>query len=290
MNLLRTTLLLAVLTGLLLVAGQLLGGQSGMMIALVLAVVMNFGAYWFSDKIVLSMYKAQEVGPHDAPEIYGIVAELAQRGNMPMPRVYIVSNDTPNAFATGRNPEHAAVAATTGIMRILTREELAGVMAHELSHVQHRDTLISAVAATIAGAISMLANMAQWALIFGMGRQNNEGGGGAAGVAGTVVMMLLAPIAAMLIQMAVTRTREYAADAQGAALCGNPLWLANALRKLEMANRRIPMHEAESHPATAHLFIVNPLNTRTLANLFSTHPPIEERVRRLEEMAYRMRA
>lgn len=290
MNLFRTTLLLAVLTGLLLVAGQLLGGQSGMMFALVLAVVMNFGAYWFSDKIVLSMYGAQEVGPHDAPELYGIVAELARRGNMPMPRVYIISNDTPNAFATGRNPEHAAVAATTGIMRILTREELAGVMAHELSHVRHRDTLISAIAATIAGAIATLANMAQWALIFGMGRQNNEEGGGAAGVAGTVVMMLLAPIAAALIQMAVSRTREYAADAQGAALCGNPLWLANALRKLEMANRRIPMHEAESRPATAHLFIVNPLNTRTLANLFSTHPPIEERVRRLEEMAYRMRA
>lgn len=288
MNLFRTTLLLTVLTGLLLVAGQLLGGQTGMMFALVLAVVMNFGAYWFSDKIVLSMYGAQEVGPHDAPELYGIVQELARRGNLPMPRVYIIHNDTPNAFATGRSPEHAAVAATTGILRILSREELAGVMAHELAHVQHRDTLISAIAATIAGAISMLANMAQWALIFGMGRQNGQENGGS--VLGTLVMMLLAPIAAALIQMAVSRTREYAADARGAALCGNPLWLANALRKLELGNRRIPMHQAESNPATAHLFIVNPLQGSSLANLFSTHPPIEERVRRLEEMAYQMRA
>lgn len=288
MNLFRTTLLLAVLTGLLLVAGQLLGGQTGMMFALVLAVAMNFGAYWFSDKIVLSMYGAQEVGPHDAPELYSIVQELARRGNLPMPRVYIIHNDTPNAFATGRSPEHAAVAATTGILRILTREELAGVMAHELAHVQHRDTLISAIAATIAGAISMLANMAQWALIFGMGRQNGQENGGSA--LGTLVMMLLAPIAAALIQMAVSRTREYAADARGAALCGNPLWLANALRKLELGNRRIPMHQAESNPATAHLFIVNPLQGSSLANLFSTHPPIEERVRRLEEMAYQMRA
>ncbi len=288
MNLFRTTLLLTVLTGLLLVAGQLLGGQTGMMFALVLAVVMNFGAYWFSDKIVLSMYGAQEVGPHDAPELYGIVQELARRGNLPMPRVYVIHNDTPNAFATGRSPEHAAVAATTGILRILSREELAGVMAHELAHVQHRDTLISAIAATIAGAISMLANMAQWALIFGMGRQNGQENGGS--VLGTLVMMLLAPIAAALIQMAVSRTREYAADARGAALCGNPLWLANALRKLELGNRRIPMHQAESNPATAHLFIVNPLQGSSLANLFSTHPPIEERVRRLEEMAYQMRA
>lgn len=288
MNLFRTTLLLTVLTGLLLVAGQLLGGQTGMMFALVLAVVMNFSAYWFSDKIVLSMYGAQEVGPHDAPELYGIVQELARRGNLPMPRVYIIHNDTPNAFATGRSPEHAAVAATTGILRILSREELAGVMAHELAHVQHRDTLISAIAATIAGAISMLANMAQWALIFGMGRQNGQENGGS--VLGTLVMMLLAPIAAALIQMAVSRTREYAADARGAALCGNPLWLANALRKLELGNRRIPMHQAESNPATAHLFIVNPLQGSSLANLFSTHPPIEERVRRLEEMAYQMRA
>jgi len=288
MNLFRTTLLLTVLTGLLLVAGQLLGGQTGMMFALVLAVVMNFSAYWFSDKIVLSMYGAQEVGPHDAPELYGIVQELARRGNLPMPRVYVIHNDTPNAFATGRSPEHAAVAATTGILRILSREELAGVMAHELAHVQHRDTLISAIAATIAGAISMLANMAQWALIFGMGRQNGQENGGS--VLGTLVMMLLAPIAAALIQMAVSRTREYAADARGAALCGNPLWLANALRKLELGNRRIPMHQAESNPATAHLFIVNPLQGNSLANLFSTHPPIEERVRRLEEMAYQMRA
>lgn len=290
MNLFRTTLLLAVLTGLLLVAGQLIGGQTGMVIALGLAVVMNFGAYWFSDRIVLSMYGAQEVGPHDAPELYGIVAELARRGNLPMPKVYVIQNDTPNAFATGRNPEHAAVAATTGIMRILTRQELAGVMAHELSHVQHRDTLISAIAATMAGAISMLANMAQWALIFGAGRQSEEEGGGAAGVVGTLVMMLLAPIAAALIQMAVSRTREYAADARGAALCGNPLWLANALRKLEIGNHRIPMHAADANPATAHLFIVNPLSGHAFANLFSTHPPIDERVRRLEEMAYRMRA
>ena len=284
MNSLKTALLLGGLTGLLLVAGQAMGGEQGMIIALVLAVAMNFGSYWFSDKIVLRLYRAREVGRNSAPVLYPVVQELASRAGLPMPKVYIVENEAPNAFATGRNPENAAVAATTGLLRIMDREELAGVMAHELAHVQHRDTLISAVAATIAGAIAMLANMAQWAMIFGMGRSDNNNNSG--GAIGAVLMMFLAPLAASLIQMAVSRSREYMADARGAAVCGNPLWLARALKKLASANERIPDRAAEQNPATAHMFIINPLSGRDLGRLFSTHPPVEERVRRLESAVY----
>jgi heat shock protein HtpX len=281
MNAMRTTVLLAGLTALLLIAGQALGGQSGMVIALVLAAAMNVGSYWFSDKIVLRLYRAREASAQDAPVLYQTVRELAQRAGMPIPRVYVIESDAPNAFATGRDPRHAAVAATTGLLRLMSREELAGVMAHELAHVQHRDTLIGAIAATIAGAIAMLANMAQWALIFGMGRGNEDGDSGG-GVLGGLLMMILAPIAASLIQMAVSRSREYAADARGAAIAGNPLWLASALRKLGAANGRTVMAAAEHNPSTAHLFIVSPLRGRSVAELFSTHPPLEERIRRLE--------
>jgi heat shock protein HtpX len=286
MNTLRTTLLLAALTGLLLVMGQALGGRTGMMVALGIAVIMNFGSYWFSGSLVLKMYQAQEVGPSEAPLLYQVVRELASRAGLPMPRVYLVHSDAPNAFATGRNPEHAAVAATTGLLRILSRDELAGVMAHELSHVQHRDTLTGAIAATIAGAIAMLANMAQWAALFGFGRQDEKEGGGAGGLLGALVMMIVAPLAASLIRMAISRSREYAADARGAAICGHPLALANALRKLEQVNLQTYMPEAESHPATTHLLIINPLKGASLARLFSTHPATEERIRRLEAMAY----
>ncbi len=286
MNTMRTTLLLGAMTGLLLVVGQALGGQTGMVIALTIAVVMNFGSYWYSDKLVLKIYHASEAGPSDAPMLHQIVQELASRAGLPMPRVYVIHSDAPNAFATGRNPEHAVVAATTGLMRILSREELAGVMAHELAHVQNRDTLTGAIAATIAGAIAMLANMFQWMTIFGLARGDDQEGGGAGGLIGGLVMMIVAPIAASLIQMAISRSREYVADARGGEICGNPLWLANALRKLEQSNRRTVMADAETHPATAHLFIINPLKGANLARLFSTHPDTEERVRRLEAQAY----
>ncbi len=278
MNALRTTFLMALLTVLLVLAGGAIGGRSGMTFALVMAAAMNLGSYWFSDKIVLRMYRAKEVTEAESPEFYGIVRQLAVQAGMPMPRVYIIESDTPNAFATGRNPEHAAVAATSGIMRILDRDELSGVMAHELSHVRHRDILISSIAATIAGAITYLAQMAQWAAIFGAGRDRDERGGGA----GMLVMAIIAPIAAMLIQMAISRSREFEADRGGAQLSHNPLYLARALQKLEMANQRIPM---DASPATAHMFIVNPLSGGGITSLFSTHPPMEERVRRLEEMA-----
>lgn len=284
MNTLRTTLLLAGLTALLLVFGQALGGHTGMLIALIVAAAMNLGSYWYSDKIVLAMYRARAATPDQAPVLYGVVRELATRAGLPMPRVYLIDNEAPNAFATGRNPQHAAVAATTGLIRLLSREELSGVMAHELAHVQHRDTLIGAVAATVAGAIAMLANMAQWMLLFGgVGRSDNNEGGGS--ILGSIVMMIVAPLAASLIQMAMSRSREFAADARGAAICGNPLWLASALRKLDHANQRIAMPTAESHPAAAHLFIINPLKGRNVAQLFSTHPPTEERIRRLEQAA-----
>jgi len=281
MNAMRTTLLLAGLTGLLLVAGQAIGGQQGVVIALLFAAAMNLGSYWFSDQIVLKIYRARPAGPEEAPVLHEVVRELSSRAGLPMPKVYVIPNDAPNAFATGRNPEHAAVAATTGLLRLMSREELAGVMAHELAHVKHRDTLTSAIAATIAGAIAALANFAQFSLLFGMGRDNEN-----SNPFGAILMMLLAPLAASLIQMAVSRSREYAADAQGAAICGNPLWLASALRKLGQANQRIPMQEAETHPASAHLFIVNPLKGANVAQLFATHPPLEERIRRLENAAY----
>lgn len=280
MNTLRTTFLMALLTVLLVMAGGAIGGRSGMTFALVMAGVMNFISYWFSDKIVLTMYGAKEVSEAEYPDFFGLVRHLAVQAGIPMPRVYIIPSETPNAFATGRNPNHAAVAATTGIMRILTRDELMGVMAHELSHVKNRDILISSIAATIAGAITYLANMAQWAAIFGGGRDRDDDGGG---IFGMLAMAIIAPIAAMLIQMAISRSREYQADKGGAEVTSNPLYLANALRKLQMANQQIPM---QANAATAHMFIVNPLCGGGLTSLFSTHPPLEERVRRLEEMAY----
>ena len=284
MNVIKTTILMTGLTLLFILAGGALGGRGGMMMAFILACVMNLGAYWFSDKIVLRMYRAQEVSPSQAPQLYGVVNELALQAQMPMPKVYIIPQEAPNAFATGRNPQHAAVAVTEGIMKILSREELAGVLAHELAHIKHRDILIGSIAATIAGAISMLANMAQWAMIFGGRRDEDEGGGGHPLVA--IAMMIIAPIAAMLIQMAISRSREYLADAGGASISGNPLYLAAALKKLQRGVQLTPM---EANPATAHMFIVNPLTGGGLMKLFSTHPPIEERVERLEQMAGRIR-
>ncbi|HYW91252.1 MAG TPA: zinc metalloprotease HtpX [Gammaproteobacteria bacterium] len=282
MNALRTTLLLGALTGVLLVAGKLIGGNAGMIIALVLAGVMNIGSYWFSDRLVLSMYRAREAGSDEEPQLHEVVRDLARRADMPMPRVYVIDTESPNAFATGRDPRHAAVAATRGLLRMMNREELTGVLAHELSHVRHRDTLISAIAATMAGAIAMLASMAQWALLFGgFSRDDDEGGG----ILGALAMMILAPLAATLIQLAVSRSREFGADAGAAKLTGHPLWLVDALRKLETANRSEPMQAAVDHPSTAHLFIVNPLAGHRLAKLFSTHPSTEDRISRLEAMA-----
>ena len=278
MNTLKTMFFMVVLTLILVWAGAAMGGRSGMTMALVFALMMNLFAYWFSDKIVLKMYRAKEAKEHESPELYSIVRRLAQKAEMPMPRVYIINEDQPNAFATGRNPSHAAVAVTTGTMRILSREELEGVIGHELAHVKHRDILISTIAATIAGAISYLAQMAQWAMIFGGRRDDEEGGSPVA----ALVMMIVGPIAAMLIQMAISRSREYAADSGGARLAGNPRYLASALKKLHMASQRIPLKTAT--PATAHMFIVNPLSGGGLLKLFSTHPPMEERVARLESM------
>lgn len=278
MNTLKTTLLMALLTVLLVLLGGMIGGRSGMTFAFVMAAGMNFFAYWFSDRMVLSMYGAREITEREDPRFYGLIRRLAQRAGLPMPRVYIIDSDTPNAFATGRNPEHAAVAATSGILRILTEDELAGVMAHELAHVKHRDILISTIAATFAGAITYLAHMAQWATMFGGNRGDDDEGGG---IFGTLLMAVLAPIAAMLVQMAISRSREYGADEGGADISGNPLSLASALQKLEMANQQIPMH---ANAATAHMFIVNPLTGRNLMSLFSTHPPMAERIERLRAM------
>ena len=284
MNGFRTTILLAVLFALFMWAGRALGGQQGMVIAFVMASVGSFFSYWFSDKMVIAMYRGQEITANDDPELYGIVQDLAQRANIPMPRVYIVPQETPNAFATGRNPHHAAVAVTAGIRRILTKRELAGVLGHELTHVINRDILVSTIAAAIAGAISYLAYMAQWAAIFGGGRDRDREDGG--GVLGLLFMMIVAPLAAALIQAAVSRTREYGADDGGAKITHDPLALASALRKLEMASQEIPLQVNDATAnATAHMFIVNPLTGRSLANLFSTHPPIEERIARLEAMA-----
>ena len=282
MNRLKTTFLLTCLTLLLVAMGSAIGGQGGMVIAFGMAAAMNFFSYWYSDKIVLKMYNAQEVGEADHPQFYGMVRRLAQQAGLPMPKVYLIPSDSPNAFATGRNPQNAAVAATAGIMRILSPEELEGVMAHELAHVQNRDTLISTLAATFAGAISMLGNMLQWAAIFGGGR-SDEDGEGSGGLIGGIALAIIAPIAAMLIQMAVSRSREYLADERGAQICGRPLALAGALNKLQQASQFMPMQEAR--PATAHLFIVNPLSGSSLAKLFSTHPPMEERIARLQALA-----
>jgi heat shock protein HtpX len=287
MNTLRTTILLAVLTALLIWIGDMLGGRQGAIIALVLAGGMNFFSYWFSDKIVIKMYGGQEVTAQDDPELYGLVQDLAQRAGLPMPKVYVLPQDTPNAFATGRNAEHAAVAVTDGIRKILNKRELTGVLGHELTHVKNRDILVSTIAATLAGAISYLAQMAQWAMIFGGNRDRDEEGGG--NIFGLIVMMIVAPIAAMLIQMAVSRSREYGADEGGAKITGDPLALANALRKLHMGAQNIPLEANNATAnATAHMFIVNPLTGHGLASLFSTHPPMEERIARLEAMAGKM--
>jgi len=253
-----------------------------MQIALILAAAMNFFSYWYSDKIVLRMYNAQEVTPQEMPELYGMVAELAREAQAPMPRVYIIPQETPNAFATGRNPENAAVAVTQGILRLLTPTELKGVLAHEMGHVINRDILIQSIAATLGGAIIVLADMARFAAIFGMGRQDEEGGGG--NILTTLLFTILAPIAAMVIQMAISRSREYIADETGARLCGNPESLASALEKLAYGNQRIPM---QANPATENMFIVSPLTGGGLMSLFSTHPPIEERIARLRAMRYR---
>jgi len=287
MNTFRTTILLAVLTALLVWIGDMLGGRQGAIIALLLAGGMNFFSYWFSDKIVIKMYGGQEVTAQDDPELYGLVQDLAQRAGLPMPKVYVLPHDTPNAFATGRNAEHAAVAVTDGIRRILDKRELAGVLAHELTHVKNRDILVSTIAATLAGAISYIAQMAQWAMIFGGNRDRDEEGGG--GIFGLIVMMIVAPIAAMLIQMAVSRSREYGADEGGAKITGDPLALASALKKLHMGAQNIPLEANNATAnATAHMFIVNPLTGHGLASLFSTHPPMEERIARLEAMAGKM--
>ena len=281
MNRLKTTILLSLLTVLMVFMGSLIGGKSGMVFAFLMAAAMNFFSYWFSDKIVLKMYGAREIGEQDHPAFYGMVRGLALKAGLPMPRVYVIPSESPNAFATGRNPEHAAVAATDGILRILTPDELEGVMAHELAHVRNRDILVGTIAATFAGAISMVGNMLQWGAILGAGRSDDEEGSG--GLIGSLAMAIIAPIAAMLIQMAVSRSREYLADESGARICGNPLALANALRKLHTASHMIPMTEAR--PASAHMFIVNPLTGGGLMSLFSTHPPMEERIARLEGMA-----
>jgi heat shock protein HtpX len=281
MNQFKTFILMLVLTGLFILVGSAIGGRNGAIYAFIFAALMNFFAYWFSDKIVLRMYGAQAVTQSEAPELYQIVGELVNKASLPMPKVYIVENDTPNAFATGRNPEHAAVAVTSGILKILSKEELMGVIGHELSHVQHRDILISSIAATIAGAISMLASIARWGAIFGGGRSSDDEGGGGSNILFVLLFTMVASVAAMLIQMAISRSREYLADEGGAHL-SNPLSLAKALGKLEAAAQRIPM---DANPSTAHMFIVNPLRGGGVLSLFSTHPPIEERIARLEEMA-----
>lgn len=280
MNTIKTGLLLGALTGLLMLIGGSFGGQQGVVIAFIFAMVMNFGSYWFSDKIVLRMYKAQVVSENEAPELYAMVKNLALRASMPMPRVYIIPGDTSNAFATGRNEQHAVVAVTEGILRILGKDELEGVIAHELTHIRNRDILVGSIAATLAGAIVMLAHMAQWAAMFGGASRDDDEGGGS-NIVGLILMAVLAPIAATLIQMAISRSREYLADAGGAKISGKPYGLAGALEKLSLASQTMPM---EANPSTAHMFIVNPLTGRSLMNLFSTHPPIEERIARLRSM------
>jgi len=285
MNIVRTAMLLAVMTALFMGVGLLIGGKGGMMIALLVAIAMNFFSYWNSDRMVLSMYGAKEVDERSAPEYYGIVRDLAKRAGLPMPRVFVINSDQPNAFATGRNPQNAAVAASTGLLQALSYEEVAGVMAHELAHIQNRDTLTMTLTATIAGAISMLAN---FAMFFGGGhnRENNN----PLGFIGVLIAMIVAPFAAMLVQMAISRTREYSADKRGAEICGNPLWLASALKKIAIAAGRIPNDAAEHNPATAHMFIINPLSGERMDNLFSTHPNTENRIAALQEMARGMQA
>lgn len=283
-NQVKTALLLGTMTGLIIVAGGLMGGRTGIIIAFVFAVVTNFFSYWYSHKIVLAMYKAKELTPEQAPRIYSIVQSLSQSAGIPMPKVYLIPNQTPNAFATGRNPENAVVAITEGIVNILDENELAGVIAHELSHIKNRDILIGSIAATLAGVVIMLASLAKWAAIFGGFRRDNDEGGG---IIGLLALMIVGPIAAMLIQMAISRSREFLADAEGAKIAGNPLGLASALQKLENASARIPMNAGQT---TAHLFIVNPLRGKKkgafMRKIFSTHPPVEERVQKLQNLNF----
>jgi heat shock protein HtpX len=276
MSYFRTAMLLAGLTALFMGVGYLIGGAAGATIALVIAAATNLFAYWNSDRMVLSMYGAQEVDARSAPDLVRLVADLATRAELPMPRVFVMDNPQPNAFATGRNPENAAVAVTTGLMQQLSREELAGVIAHELAHVKHHDTLLMTITATIAGAVSMVA---QFGMFFGGNRNNGPG------IIGSLALMILAPLGAMLVQMAISRTREYAADEMGAKICGQPLWLASALGKIEGAAHRIPNEEAERAPATAHMFIINPLSGQGMDNLFATHPATENRIAALQRLA-----
>ena len=275
-NQIETTILLAGMTALILWVGQLLGGRQGMIIALIFAAGMNFFSYWYSDKLVLKMYRAREVTRNQAPELYEMVHHLTRQAGLPMPKLYTIPQEAPNAFATGRNPEHAVVAVTEGLLKIMDRSEVTGVLAHELAHVKNRDILIGSIAATMAGAIMMLATMARWSAIFGGGSNDDEGGG--AGFIGLIVMSIIAPMAAMVIQMAISRSREYLADATGAEFAGHPEGLAKALEKLGAYSKRLPM---DANPSTAHMFIVNPLSGRSMMRWFSTHPPIEERVARL---------
>ncbi len=275
-NQIRTAFLLALMTVFLILVGRLIGGPSGMAIAFVLAIAMNFFSYWFSDKIVLRMYRASEVSEQQAPELYQMVGTLARRADLPMPRVFIVPNEAPNAFATGRNPQHAVVAVTQGLLKLLNKDEIMGVLAHEMAHVKNRDILVGSIAATMAGAVMMLASMARWAAIFGGGHSDDEEGG--LGGLGLIVMSIIAPIGAMIIQMAISRSREYLADATGARLAGSSRGLAGALEKLGGYAKQIPM---QANPSTAHMFIVSPLTGRSLKNLFSTHPPMPERIARL---------
>lgn len=286
LNYAKTAVLLAVLTAIFVGMGAAIGGQTGMLIAFGLALAMNVFSLWNSDKLVLRMYGAREADEQSAPEYYGMVRDLAARAELPMPRVYIMDNPQPNAFATGRSPSHAAVCASTGLLDSLTREEAAGVMAHELAHIKNRDTLIMTVAATIGGAISMLAQYLQFGMLFG-GNRDDRGG---LGLIGVLVAMIAAPFAAMLVQMAISRSREYQADRAGALICGQPLWLASALRKIQGAVHRIPNEEAEAVPATAHMFIINPLTGRGMDNFFSTHPNTENRIAELEALAQEMGA
>ena len=275
-NQVRTTILLAVMTALILWIGQIMGGRQGMTIALLLAAGMNFFSYWYSDKIVLKMYRAQEVDRTQAPELYEIVQTLSGKAGLPMPKIFVVPSEAPNAFATGRNPEHAVVAVTQGLLKIMDHDEVSGVLAHELAHVKNRDILVGSIAATMAGAIMVLASMARWSAIFGWGgRSDEEGGGGAIGL---IAMSILAPLAAMIIQMAISRSREYLADSSGSRFAGSSEGLARALEKLGRFSKKLPMH---AHPSTAHMFIVNPLSGKSLMSLFSTHPPLEERIARL---------
>ncbi|WP_319408414.1 zinc metalloprotease HtpX [uncultured Desulfosarcina sp.] len=276
-NQIKTILLLAVMTAFIMIVGNLMGGRQGMIIALAIAAAMNFFSYWYSDKIVLKMYQAREATPQQAPELYEMVQTLSRQANLPMPKVYIIPKEAPNAFATGRNPDNAVVAVTQGLLSLMDRQEVMGVLAHELSHVKNRDILIGTLAATMAGAIMMLATMARWSAIFGGGHRDDNNGGGM-GAIGMIAMSIIAPMAAMIIQMAVSRSREYLADATGARIAGSPEGLARALGKLGAYAKRIPM---DANPSTAHMFIVNPLSGKSLQSLFSTHPPLEDRISRL---------